>query len=914
MRGCNSVILSAGVAFGVWTSWAAGGPCDHWTFNAASKGAGNHLRHVSEQNPQRNADFDENIISGIPGVEGEGLWCLPKATGRIRSAMILPKTGDFTLSFYLGFPEGLKGAQILIENGRMRVGVDAGGRLFFSLGGATTTATTSVADGKWHHLAVTRRNLAPAVWVDGRREAAGAATTAEMFGEDLIQWYFLSETNLNRMFFDDLLVFPRVVTAETMAALAKKAAAPAPTMSAADEESIRRRALRINPPFAAPEDYRALTIESKGLRPFAEQHDVCAAAVPWFDRQGRDLIGSGSIFGCAPLLYRFLRLEDGVPVYAQGIPYDGPGVRGAAVWLGKDGSFDLCCKEKRANRNVLVAYHHEFGAAGFGPGREIKAASGDATFALDGGRFAFVDVDGDGTDDLVETYANLGRSANISPNGGFPWPSKGNHPWTEIETPYSGVGRGYDVFGRWMGDEVVAEVQWSKGTVGADGLPRFGERRAVYVDMPEYPGVRRRLTWKMYMGFMGATAISAESGRYLALYGDMGSLAAFRIRMDGGDVFCSLPRPLLACGYATPHNYWINRILSIDMDGDGRGELLIDGNPGTIGFLKGGEPGSWTSRRAWIEGGAICGETLSAAARIDWDDDGIEDVVLSDASGWISLYRGTKDPYVYRAPVPFTKEGRPICLKGGDSGSLQGTVEKIWGYVKVAAGRWGDEKALVTVDITGDLLLHTRVDGNPLELRTRPFTRANGEKLKVAWRSRVDFAPTGFAGVPRPSLLLQDLDNDLAVAVPEAAGSCALVSFEKLRYADGTTVRPSGINGLSGRCHVSLVDWDGDGNEDIIFGNNGSCQKYFEKTVKRRPNAGTYILRNVGTHAAPRYAEAVPFILKASGKRLVFGWHNATPWITDLDGDGSPDLLVSAENGKVYAFRHDEIEVAEVGK
>ena len=47
--------------------------------------------------------------------------------------------------------------------------------------------------------------------------------------------------------------------------------------------------------------------------------------------------------------------------------------------------------------------------------------------------------------------------------------------------------------------------------------------------------------------------------------------------------------------------------------------------------------------------------------------------------------------------------------------------------------------------------------------------------------------------------------------------------------------------------------------------------------------------------------------LKKSGNRLAFGCHNATPWVTDLDGDGRPDLLVSAENGKVYAFRHDEI-------
>ena len=904
------------LAFGaaIAAAWVSSGqaaekPCDHWPFDFLPKGKGALPQYVSVQNPQRGVDLDENFIGGVRGVDGEGLWCLPKAAGRIRSAMILPKTGDFTLSFYLGFPEPLKGGQVLIENGRMRVGVDAGGRFYFSLGGATTTAKTSVADGRWHHLVVTRRNRAPAVWVDGRQEAEGAPTAAETFGEDLVQWYFLSEKNANRMFFDDLLVFPRVVTSETMADLAKKAAAPAPAMSVADEETARRRARRIDPPFATPEDYRALTIEPKGLRPFAEQHDVHAAAVPWFDRQGRDLIGYGSIFGNAPLLYRFLRLEDGVPVYAQGVPFDGPDVHGAAVWLGKDGAFDFCRKEKRGNRHVLVAYRHAFGAAAFGPGREIMAASGDGPFVLDGARFAFVDVDGDGVDDLLETYANLGRPAITGPNNGFPWPAKGNHPWTDVETPYSGVGRGYDVFGRWMGDEIVAEVQWSKGSVGADGLPRFGERRAVYVDMPEYPGVRRRLTWKMYMGFMGAAVVTADSGRYLALYGDMSTLAAFKIRMDGGDAYCSLPQPLLESGYATPHDYWINRILSVDVDGDGRKELMIDGNPGTIGFLKGTEPGTWTSRRAWIEGGAICGETLSAVTRIDWDEDGFEDVILSDASGWISLYRGTKDPYVYRAPEPFTAGGRPICLKGGDSGSLQGKVEKIWGYVKVAAGRWGGEKALITVDITGDLLLHTRAGADLLELKTRPFTRANGAKLKIAWRSRVDFVPAGFAGVPRPSLLLQDIDNDLAVAVPEAEGSLALVQFEKLRYDDGTTVRLSGINGLSGRCHVSLVDWDGDGREDIVFGNNGSCQKYFEKTVKRKPNASSFILLNVGTREAPRYAEALPLILKASGKRLVFGWHNATPWITDLDGDGKPDLLVSAENGKVYAFRHDEVEI-----
>ena len=154
-------------------------------------------------------------------------------------------------------------------------------------------------------------------------------------------------------------------------------------------------------------------------------------------------------------------------------------------------------------------------------------------------------------------------------------------------------------------------------------------------------------------------------------------------------MYCGLPQPLLACGYTTPHNYWILHIQALDFDGDGRKELLLDGNPGTVGILKGVEPGSWTSARALIQGGAICGETLSAPTRYDWDHDGKADIILTDASGWMTFWGGTDDPLVYKGARSFTVGGKPFCLKGGDSGSLQGKVERVWGYVKVIAGTWG---------------------------------------------------------------------------------------------------------------------------------------------------------------------------------------------------------------------------------
>ena len=545
-------------------------------------------------------------------------------------------------------------------------------------------------------------------------------------------------------------------------------------------------------------------------------------------------------------------------------------------------------------------------------------------------------------DDLLSAHLNVGRGGTSGCNDGFPWPKNGNSPWTDEETPYSGIGRGYDVFGNWMGTENIAEVHWAKGdeetpysgigrgydvfgnwmgteniaevhwakgAVASDGSLRFGASRPVYVDMPDLPNVKRVLTWKMYMSIMGSAVVDAPSGRHLVLFGAMNQIASFPIRrVTDGDVYCGLPQPLLACGYTTPHNYWILHIQALDFDGDGRKELLLDGNPGTVGILKGVEPGSWTSARALIQGGAICGETLSAPTRYDWDHDGKADIILTDASGWMTFWGGTDDPLVYKGARSFTVGGKPFCLKGGDSGSLQGKVERVWGYVKVIAGTWGGSDAIITSDIRGDLLLHRRASGgDPLALApAEPFRHPDGRPFKVAWRSRPDFVPAGFAGVPRQSLLFMDADGDAALAIPEAEGSLVLAEVRKLSFADGSHIRLCGKNGLWGRGHLELVDWDGDGKEDIIFGTNQSCQKYFCKK-RIRTNATPFLYRNVGSREKPRFAEPVPFCLKKSGNRLAFGCHNATPWVTDLDGDGRPDLLVSAENGKVYAFRHDEI-------
>ncbi len=668
-----------------------------------------------------------------------------------------------------------------------------------------------------------------------------------------------------------------------------------------------------DPPFASETNYVPLTVADGELRPFAEQHEVCAFTLPWFDPAGRDLACMGTLFGSRPLLYRFLRIERGVPVYDKAVPFEGPDPRGSAPWHGQDGSFGgIFRAEKRmvdgTNRTVLVRYRFDRAKRVF-DGGEIAIGDEGAPMVPSGVCLALADLDGDGVEDLLMDYAmSAERGKAYNGTEGFPWPGPLYHPWTDVETPYSGIGRGYDVFGRWMGPENIAEVRWAKGTF-AGGTLRFAKPRPVFSDVPDFPDVKRILTWKMYKTILGVQVVSAPSGRYLVLFGDMDRIAAFPVkRMAAGDVFCGPPRPLLKCGYTVPDDYWVHGIQSIDLDGDGRKELLMDGNPGTICVMKGVEPGTWTSAKALIQGGAVCGETLSSPARFDWDRDGTEDLILSDSTGRLTFWGGTKDPLVYKGARSFTVGGKPFSIKAGDSGSLQGTPERMWGYVKVAVGTWGGDDAIITVDILGDLLLHRREKGaDALALAPAvPFRHPDGRPFKVAWRSRPDIVLPGFAAAPRKSLLIMDLDGDIALAIPDADGSCVIAGTRKLKLADGRPIRLCGINGLWGRGHLSLVDWDGDGVEDIVFGSNRACHRFYcGRDIKR--SSAPFILRNIGTNKDPLFAAPEPMCLLSNGCRLDFGGHNATPWVTDFDGDGRPDLFIGAENGKVYAFRHDEL-------
>lgn len=182
---------------------------EYWSFNAATNPASLSSAFWSCVT-RRNAALLSGFTAGVRGAVREGLWCTPGANGRLESAVIVPPTGDFTMTLFVGFPNALAGGQILLKNPKMTVSVTADGLLKTELAGVSATGTSSLADGQWHHVAVARRSNKLEVWVDGEKEAESEETTATVYDTTAgveAQWALLSASNANAMFLDEIRVY-----------------------------------------------------------------------------------------------------------------------------------------------------------------------------------------------------------------------------------------------------------------------------------------------------------------------------------------------------------------------------------------------------------------------------------------------------------------------------------------------------------------------------------------------------------------------------------------------------------------------------------------------------------------------------------------------------------------------------------
>lgn len=145
-----------------------------------------------------------------------------------------------------------------------------------------------------------------------------------------------------------------------------------------------------------------------------------------------------------------------------------------------------------------------------------------------------------------------------------------------------------------------------------------------------------------------------------------------------------------------------------------------------------------------------------------------------------------------------------------------------------------------------------------------------------------------------PQLVDFDGDGDMDLLTGDISGHVNL--FERLSdssFADAQLIK--GRDGNSFRAgystHVHAADWDDDGDLDLLIGSLGHGEL-----------RGVLLLGNEGTRDS--YAFADPVALEAGGQPIDVPGERASPAVADWDGDGLRDLVIGCGDGSVIWCRN----------
>ena len=344
--------------------------------------------------------------------------------------------------------------------------------------------------------------------------------------------------------------------------------------------------------------------------------------------------------------------------------------------------------------------------------------------------------------------------------------------------------------------------------------------------------------------------------------------------------------------------YFETSLCCCDLDGDGEEEILITGNPGVLIWLDHAD-GEWRERPPLQRvGGAARVETLAVPCLADLDGSGAPDLVVGDSSGYLWRFANrAAEPgaFDFAAGVRLRADGSEIHHLAGATGSIQGPNEARWGYLNPLVTDWdgGGLFDVITNDIYGRYLWYRNVGRRqePRFAAAEPL-RCAGEPLTGAWRSRPAAWGDG-------CLLLLNHDGFLQLYRRAGRDPAHLEAGPLVRYRDGNLVRGCGPGGLWGRSVFFACDWDLDGARDLVAGTAWHNTRLINGHF---PGCATpFWLRNTGTGDQPVF-ERPRLITEADGSPIDLGHHKCSVWCHDLDGDGAPDLICGAEDGKTYAW------------
>jgi predicted neuraminidase len=335
---------------------------------------------------------------------------------------------------------------------------------------------------------------------------------------------------------------------------------------------------------------------------------------------------------------------------------------------------------------------------------------------------------------------------------------------------------------------------------------------------------------------------------------------------------------------------------AVDWDRDGDQDLVVGDEDGRVALVENvSPPGSdlpafnqpvyFQQEADTLKFGALATPFVH-----DWDGDGDEDIVCGNTSGQIGVFlnldgSGTR----WDAPSLLKADGKTFRIMAGENGSIQGPAEAKWGYTTLSMADWdGDGRDDLIVNSILARLIMLRNTSAGFTQQPLPFWTEESPPVFYWWHAKAEDLQTQWRTTPFATDFDQDGALDLVLLDQQGYLTCQSRHRRETRIFIDEDHQPIRLNkrsaGRSGRYKLDVVDWDGDGRNDILVNSeNAAWYRNCEDLD------GKVVLKKVGNLA----------------RRNVAG-HTSSPTTCDFDGNGKPDLLVGAENGRIYFIRHED--------
>lgn len=306
---------------------------------------------------------------------------------------------------------------------------------------------------------------------------------------------------------------------------------------------------------------------------------------------------------------------------------------------------------------------------------------------------------------------------------------------------------------------------------------------------------------------------------------------------------------------------------------------------------------------------------------VDWDGDGDQDILCGNTAGYFGFIENldaAENPK-FASPVRIQELlfrsgsatlSSTLRYRAGPKGSIQGPCESKWGYSTISVSDWDHDGRMDIVGngIWGKVKSHLQSDKGslftqyinvhhnkqPLKPDWAWWTPKDGQ-LATQWRTTPctldwnDDSLTDIVMLDHEGYLAfyerTKKDDGLILEAPQRIfkieGKCEFDSRHRNvgEKKDDLLRLNAGHAGASGRRKLHFVDWDGDGRKDLLV---NSTNVNWLKNV-RTDKEGFVWFKDMGPMDTLRLAG-----------------HTTSPTTVDWDQNGIPDLLVGAEDGRMY--------------